>query len=51
VYFEERTVWLSFMNGIFGLVSPDEPEYDHNTSESDGKNSRRCRFLGPRPDH
>jgi hypothetical protein len=50
VYFEERTVWLSFINGNFGLVSPDEPEYDHNTSESDGKNSRRCRLHGPRPD-
>jgi hypothetical protein len=32
-------------------VSPDEPEYDHNTSESDGKISRRCRLPAPSQGH
>ena len=42
---------LSFIDGNFGLVSPYEPEYDHNKSESDGQVSRRCRLHDPRPDH
>ena len=50
-HFAERTVWLSFIDGNFGLVSPDEPEYDHNKPESDGENSRRCHLPAPGPDH